>query len=773
MFAHSIRRQLEGGNLMALNLNEWCKSYGLYEDPVLDGSFHEVKSDSFKGWYVGSKDTTSKGTEFIKFSLGDWRSGEKYFFIDSPPVDKNEQKEIKRKSDQADKEARQKRDALEKEVSVRAAKEFFDFKDTGKVSPYMEKKGFENNLGAKSVKNSFGLIDLVIPMKDNEGKIWGYQTIEETGEKGFVSQQRIEGCFFQFGKLDGGIVFITEGFATGASVFSATNKPTVVAFNTANLESVGVSIRKVQPKAKIIFCADDDQFKNKNYGRIKAIAAAQRCKGQVIFPKFADLETKPTDFNDLHKLEGLEKVTEQIMGSKFVEPEEIIPTELTGFHSLSFSRGEEIYTPEIDDLVKYFNRETKFKVLGNSKRCHTFNGQYYEEIGDSWIEHFAETNFKPKPDNRTVSEFLKKVLRTNLVPENWFGDSTHGKVNFLNGVLDTDTETILPHNDRYGFRYVLPYAFDPKAEAPKFEKFLDDIMMGDNDLKQLLLEFSGYCLSGDECWLQKALILEGGGQNGKSTFINVIRDVIGNKNTSPLTLSALNTETSRVMLDGKLANFAEETPNRKMLDSSTFKNLVSGGEIQMRALYKQAYTVRNRAKLVFACNELPDSGDTTHGYFRRLIIVPFEAEFSSERGNLDPFIEKKLSEELAGIFNLCFRAYKQTKKRGKFLEPQKTVETKRQYMLDIDPIETWADRFLDVHPLGNGHDDNLLPLPKAYQEFAIWIEQNGMKPISSIWFTRKLRKSIPKFKERYTVTKGKDRKSYRALRAILLNKDVE
>jgi P4 family phage/plasmid primase-like protien len=751
------------------NLLEFCKTHGLFENPIIDGTFREVKTENFKGWYIGSEDATSKGTKYIKFTLGDWRSGEKYSFIDSPPLDKAEQKEVVKSKEAQEQAVKIEQAKVAKEVAIRAAKEYEKMTDLQTLSPYMKKKGFTENFTAKTFKNSFGLIDLIVPMKDTEGKLWGYQTIEETGEKGFVPHQKIEGCFFQFGKLDHKLVFITEGFATGASIFSATSKPTVVAFNTANLKAVGTALRKVFPKAKIVFCADDDQFKEKNYGRMKAIEAATECKGQVIFPRFKDLETKPTDFNDLQQLEGLGVVTEQIMGSKFVEPAKIIATELSGFHTREFRGGKEVFIPDIDGLVQYFKREKLFRILGNSKRCHIFNGRFYEEMGDGEIEAFAEETFNPKPDNSAVCEFLKKVQRTNVVPEDWFGDSTTGFINFQNGVLDTEKETILPHDERFGFRHVLPYSYDPTAKAPKFEKFLDEIMQGDEPSKNLLLEFSGYCLSGDECWLQKALILEGGGQNGKSTFINVIRDVLGSKNTSPLTLSALNVETSRLSLDGKLANFAEETPNRKMLDSSTFKNLVSGGEVQMRALYKQAYTVKNRAKLVFACNELPDSGDTTHGYFRRLIIVPFEAQFSTEAGNLDPWIEKKLREELPGIFNLCFQAYKVTKDRGHFQETEKTLETKRQYMLDIDPIETWSDQFIAVHPLGNGHDGDLLSLPKAYGEFAIWAEQNGMRPPSSIWFVKKLRRTIPEFKARYTVGKDKDRKSFKALRAVLMN----
>lgn len=758
---------------MSQEIKTFCIQNGLNIEPILDGVFREVKTKEFKGWYIGSEKTTTKGKRYITFTAGDWRTGEKFTFQDDVDlIDTKERKEIERLKTLEQKKYLAECLKVESEVALRASKEFDSLKPILDAHPYLERKQIPELFGAKLKKNSFGLIELIIPMKDTEGKVWGYQTIEADGQKGFLHQQKLEGVFFQFGKLDHELIFVVEGYSTGASVHLATQKPVCVAFSANNLKPLGQKLRQVFPKAKIVFCADDDQFKPQNFGRLKAIDAASGCRGQVIFPKFQDLTTEPTDFNDLHCLEGVDVVREQILSHKFVHPDKIIETEHTGFHKVTFRKGATpIYEPDPDGLCAYFGREYIYKSLQQSKLCYSFNGKFYTELSDGFLEAFAEKHYVPKPDNKTVSEFVGKVYRTNSVSEGWFQESSRNKINFSNGILDTETMNLLPHSQEIGFKHVLPYDFNPLSKAPMFEKFLGDIMCHDKELIQCLLEFAGYCLSGDECWLQKALVLEGGGQNGKSTFLNVLRDVLGETNCSPLTLSQLNRETSRVMLDGKLANFAEETPNRKMMDSSTFKNLVSGGEIEVRSLYKQGYILKNKAKLIFACNDLPDAADTSHGYFRRLIIIPFDAVFSKENKNLDPFIGAKLRQELPGIFNLCFAAYKKTKDRGFLLEAKKSGEVLSLYKDYVDPVLEWSKESLRIYPLENGHDDILTPARKIYDEFSIWSEQNGHRQIPSAYFFRKIRKMLPDYESRMSVTKTKERKSIKALRAVQLLMD--
>ncbi|MGL4208555.1 MAG: toprim domain-containing protein, partial [Candidatus Adiutrix sp.] len=117
-----------------------------------------------------------------------------------------------------------------------------------------------------------------------------------------------------------------EGFATGASLKLAMDKPVVVAFDSNNLKPVALALSEKYPDAKLIICADNDHNPktDKNVGLEKAQQAALAVNGSVAVPVFTQEETKAglTDFNDLHKKHGLKAVSESF--SQFQEKEQAV-----------------------------------------------------------------------------------------------------------------------------------------------------------------------------------------------------------------------------------------------------------------------------------------------------------------------------------------------------------------------------------------------------------------------------------------------------------------
>lgn len=395
-----------------------------------------------------------------------------------------------------------------------------------------------------------------------------------------------------------------------------------------------------------------------------------------------------------HTCPNFEKVNSPIS----LRGPDFIATETTGFHDVVTVNGRIVRKPNYSDIKKFFAKKYEYKVLGGSRICYTWNGRYYEEFEDAYLENFAQIHFKPHATSDLVLEFRKLIQRTNIEAPQWFERTTDRKTNFANGVLDVDTMQFTPHVATRGFRYVLTYDYDSSAKCPTFDKFLLDICQGDPTLVEILLEFAGYALSNDTCWPQKALVLTGVGENGKSTFMNILRLLAGAGTYMSLPLSELSKEGNRQLLDGKLFNMAEETPTKSLLESSLFKNLVSGGETSVRQLYKRPYIMRNKAKLIFACNELPQTSDLTHGFFRRLIIVPFGATFSHERGNRDDFIEAKLAAELPGIFNRCIEGYHTLRTRRKFAESGASTTALNSYQLESNNVKRWyLETLTNVH----------------------------------------------------------------------------
>jgi putative DNA primase/helicase len=178
------------------------------------------------------------------------------------------------------------------------------------IHPYLQKKQV-SDFGIR-IKGNW----LVIPLKDANDKLWSLQFIDAEGNKRFLTDGKKKGCFYPIGLLqETETAFVCEGFATGASIYQATKIPTVVAFDAGNLEPVVANIRSAYPHMKITLCADNDQGKERNTGKEAAekVAAKYGCK--VILPEFAattNNASQPTDFNDLHVLQGLEEVEAQL-----------------------------------------------------------------------------------------------------------------------------------------------------------------------------------------------------------------------------------------------------------------------------------------------------------------------------------------------------------------------------------------------------------------------------------------------------------------------------
>lgn len=195
-------------------------------------------------------------------------------------------------------------------------------------SQYLKAKGFHEDLcelalilGSQFANDDKG-DHLLVPMIDEHGFLWNLQRIYESGKKRYLNGSRTSNLYHMIGHPteDEAILYIGEGFATMASIHKATDRPCVVAFSWSNLKAVTKIIKEKYPHSKIIICGDDDIWLDpSNVGRTAAEEAAELSLCEVIFPRFQCLDTKPTDFNDLHCLEGIDAVLAQLEGRSIDE----------------------------------------------------------------------------------------------------------------------------------------------------------------------------------------------------------------------------------------------------------------------------------------------------------------------------------------------------------------------------------------------------------------------------------------------------------------------
>lgn len=426
-----------------------------------------------------------------------------------------------------------------------------------------------------------------------------------------------------------------------------------------------------------------------------------------------------------------------------IKGDTFIATAETGFYMQG--KGDSLI-PQFEDLRRFLDSQTPYRVNSKSTAIYTYDGKRYHHASPTELRNFAHEKFDPKPREQVAAEFVSWVDRTNIVQQDWFTRTTAGLVNFQNGVLDIKTKKLLEHSQAQGFLYCLPFDYDPSAECPVFDGFMREVTLKDESLESLLLEFVGYAICDQSYWLQKALLLVGEGSNGKSTFLKIVESLAGKENTSYLSLSDLQQETSRSSLEGRLVNISDELPNYTLKNTDMLKKLM-GGSVTSRKLYQDAVAIDNGAKFIYSCNEIPMTVDVSHGLFRRLAIVPFNAKFTMG-DNADVDIARKMLGELPGIFNRVYKEYGKLKKRGNLIESIRSNQELEQYKDSVDRVGSWIKDNLRW----NGKWDDTVGFTKIADAFELYhsdCKRSEEKPVSKFYFTRHLRRQIDHFEERY------------------------
>jgi putative DNA primase/helicase len=296
-----------------MTFQDFIYNLGLgHHEIITDGQIHRFKPPGNKtnsGWYI-----SYPHFEYEAGVVGDWKTGLQENFCS---INKSELTlEQKRQYAQQSAKAASQRKVEEAKRHMSTKKEVNEI--WGKAStkgvgshPYLiNKKVKDFNIRTDTRNN------LLVPMYDNNHIMWNIQKILSNGEKRFHPTARTYGCYHPMGFLNNvhPQLIICEGYSTGVSIYQATKIATAVCFSANNLENVAKSLRAKYPNTNIIVAGDDDQFNSVNIGRNKSFIAAKQVNASTIFPVFEDLSTKPTDFNDLHCLEGLEVVRKQFMG---------------------------------------------------------------------------------------------------------------------------------------------------------------------------------------------------------------------------------------------------------------------------------------------------------------------------------------------------------------------------------------------------------------------------------------------------------------------------
>jgi len=273
-----------------------------------------------------------------------------------------------------------------------------------------------------------------------------------------------------------------------------------------------------------------------------------------------------------------------------------------------------------------------FATISDTEEIYIYSQGAYRPWGETFVKRILQDIFRKagklqRLSTHFVNEVLDHIRRSTLRQRSEFDKNIY-TINLKNGLLDIRTLELKPHTPDYLSIIQLPVEWNPRAECPRWDKFISEIV--EEEDAKALQEFVGYMLWRD-CRFQKALMLTGSGSNGKTTFLNIIIKMLGEHNCAFRSLQELTTNRfAPADLFGKLANIYDDLPPDTLINTGIFKILVTGGEIQAEKKFKNAFKFRNFAKLVFSANKVPSTVDDTKAFFRRWIIINFPNEFKGD-----------------------------------------------------------------------------------------------------------------------------------------------
>ncbi len=335
---------------------------------------------------------------------------------------------------------------------------------------------------------------------------------------------------------------------------------------------------------------------------------------------------------------------------------------------------------------------------------------------------------------QNMLELAKPILQVKLSGLN----ANHMLLGVGNGVVDLNSGRFLAPRRAHLLTSASPVAYDPAATCPRWEQFISEITCGDAELAAFLQRCVGYWITGrtDE---QLLFFLYGSGCNGKSTFMSVVQQLLGDYSrqiNSNVLLFNRNASTGpnpslTKLVDARLV-VANELPEGSRMDENLVKAMTGDDVIVARAPYaKTEMEFRPRFSLVMVGNHKPVIRDTSPGMWRRMMMLPFNASFSGSQ--LDPYLMQKLQAEQSGILNWAIQGTQKWLKDGlKRSMPASLKADVDSYRAESDLVGCFLEECTRPQPKAKTSTEDL------YAAFREWAGDSGEWTMSKAILKKKL-----------------------------------
>jgi len=346
-------------------------------------------------------------------------------------------------------------------------------------------------------------------------------------------------------------------------------------------------------------------------------------------------------------------------------------------------------------------KEHNWHIIHDAGFFYIYNGAFWVVLLDSEVKQLLK-------DAAIEMSYIEIECRDALFVDKLFQQATQDGffternitkqsiINLKNGslVLSEVGMTMKVFDYRDFLTHQLDFSYNSKAKNTVFLNYLNQVLP-DADTQRTLQEVAGY-LFVKGLKMEKVFFLFGTGANGKSVFFEVLNGVLGADNISNYSLESLTDEKGyhRAMIKDVIVNYGTDIRLTK-IDAGMFKTLASGEPVEARLPYGQPFLMNDYAKLIFNVNKMDSANiEHTHGFYRRLLIIPFNKTIPDEEQDRD--LHTKILNDRAGVLNWIIEGAERVIKSRNIFVSDECETFKQKFIKETDSVAMFEADFLET-----------------------------------------------------------------------------
>lgn len=287
-----------------------------------------------------------------------------------------------------------------------------------------------------------------------------------------------------------------------------------------------------------------------------------------------------------------------------------------------------------------------------------YKGGIYVPQGRTYVQEYCREILGEAYTTNMCNQVISKIeADTYIEQEEFFKEEDPMLMPVLNGVLDLEKKELLPFTPNYHFFNKLPVEYYPNANCQEIKEFFEEVLnKSEADIK-VMQEIFGYCLYRN-AFLDKAIMFEGTGRNGKGRTLELLKTFLGPENCSHIKLEELEeNQFSASELHKKLANICGDLSKKALYTTGTFKKTTGRDVISADRKFQRPVNFVSYAKQIYSANELPTTYDLTDAFWIRWVIIPFKNKYYTEQTIEEEYQKEKSEREKSGEIEITLENF--------------------------------------------------------------------------------------------------------------------